>query len=81
MSLEQPPNSLSQANLDASNKSPVYVAIAIGFALATGGVILRGLARCKSKAAFGWDDYSIIVALVSCPTPHFSLRSSMLKNR
>ena len=65
MSFDLPPNKLSQAELDASNKSPVYVAIAVGFVLATGGVTLRCLARRKSKATFGWDDYTIIFALVS----------------
>ena len=65
MSFELPPNNFSQAELNASNKSPVYVAVAVGFAFATGSVILRTLARHKSKATFGWDDYSIIFALVS----------------
>lgn len=63
MSFELPPNNFSQAELNASNKSPVYVAVAVGFAFATGSVILRTLARRKSKATFGWDDYSIIFAL------------------
>lgn len=71
MSFELPSNSLSQAELDASNKSPIYVAVAVGFALATGGVILRFLARRKSEATFGWDDYAIIFALVSSPASHF----------
>ena len=65
MSFELPPSSLSQADLEASNKSPVYVAVAVGFALATGCVILRCVARRKSDATFGWDDYTIIFALVS----------------
>ena len=65
MSFELPPNTLSQAELEASNKNPVYVAVAVGFVLATGGVILRCVARRKSEATFGWDDYTIIFALVS----------------
>lgn len=69
MSFELPSNTLSQADLDASNKSPVYVAVAVGFVLATGGVILRAVARRKSEATFGWDDYTIIFALVSSPAP------------
>ena len=64
MSFELPPNSLSQAELDQSNKSPIYVAVAVGFALATGGVILRAVARRKAKTTLGWDDYTIIIALV-----------------
>ena len=64
MSLQGPTN-LSQADLEASNKKPIYVATAVGFGLATGSVILRGLARRKSKAFFGLDDYAIVFALVS----------------
>lgn len=64
MSFELPPDSLSQAELDKSNKTPVYVAVAVGFALATGGVILRAVARRKAKTTLGWDDYTIILALV-----------------
>ena len=65
-----PPNNSTPAELEASNKKPVYVAVAVGFVLATGGVILRILARRiskrrTSKANFGWDDYTIIFALVS----------------
>ena len=65
MSLKLPANNFSQADLEASNKKPVYVATAVGFALATGSVILRGIARRKSRAKFSWDDYTIVVALVS----------------
>ena len=64
MSLEIRPN-ISQADLEASNKTPIYVASAVGLGLATGSVILRGIARQKSKALFGWDDYTIVFALVS----------------
>ncbi|CAD6575983.1 MAG: hypothetical protein ASARMPREDX12_007667 [Alectoria sarmentosa] len=64
MSFQLPSNNLSQADLDASNKSPVYVAVAVGFVLATAGVILRAVARRKSAAAFAWDDYTIIFALI-----------------
>lgn len=71
MSFELPPNSLSQAELNQSNKTPVYVAVAVGFALATGGVILRALARRKAQTTLGWDDYTIIFALVRFPVPHF----------
>lgn len=67
MSFELPPNQLSQADLNASHKTPVYVGVAVGFALATGSVILRGVSRGKSKGTFGWDDYSIVIALVSLP--------------
>ena len=67
MSFQLPTNSLSQADLQASNKSPVYVAVAVGFVLATGAVILRCLARHKSQATFGWDDYTILFALVGLP--------------
>lgn len=66
MSLERRTN-ISQADLEPSNKMPIYVASAVGLGLATGSVILRGIARQKSKALFGWDDYTIIVALVSHP--------------
>lgn len=69
MSFELPPNHLSQADLDASNKTSVYVGLAVGVTLATGSVILRGLSRGKSKATFGWDDYTIVFALVSLLTP------------
>lgn len=69
MSFQLPSNTLSQADLDASNKSPVYVAVAVGFLLATAGVILRAAARRKSQATFAWDDYTIIFALVSSPAP------------
>ena len=65
MSFALPANKLSQADLEASNKKPVYVATAVGFALATGSVILRGIARRKSRAKFAWDDYTIVFALVS----------------
>ena len=65
MSFKLPANNLSQADLEASNKTPVYVATAVGFALATGSVILRVIARRKSKANLGWDDYSIVFAIVS----------------
>ena len=69
MSFALPANKLSQADLEASNKKPVYVATAVGFALATGSVILRGIARGiarrKSRAKkFAWDDYTIVFALV-----------------
>lgn len=64
MSFKSPADSLSQAELDRSNKSPVYVAVAIGFALATGGVVLRAVARRKAKTTLGWDDYTILFALV-----------------
>lgn len=64
MSFGLAPNQLPQADLQASNKSPVYVAVAVGFVLATGGVVLRCLARRKSQATFGWDDYTIIFALI-----------------
>lgn len=67
MSFGLAPNQLPQADLQASNKSPVYVAVAVGFVLATGGVVLRCLARRKSQATFGWDDYTIIFALVRPP--------------
>ena len=65
MSFELPTNNFSQADLEASNKKPIYVATAVGSALATGSVILRGIARRKSKAKFAWDDYTIVFALVS----------------
>ena len=65
MSFELPTKIFSQADLEASNKKPVYVATAVGFALATGSVILRGIARRKSRAKFAWDDYTIVFALVS----------------
>lgn len=71
MSFELPPNSLSQAELDQSNKTPVYVSVAVGFALATGGVILRAVARRKAKTTLAWDDYTIILALVCPPSLHF----------
>lgn len=61
----EPSTQLSRSDLEASNKTPVYVASAVGFALATGSVILRGVARHMSKASFGWDDYTIVLALVS----------------
>lgn len=64
MSLERRTN-ISQADIEASNKMPIYVASAVGLGLATGSVILRGVARQKSKALFGWDDYTIVFALVS----------------
>ncbi|CAF9942111.1 hypothetical protein IMSHALPRED_003206 [Imshaugia aleurites] len=64
MSFELPSNRLSQADLNASNKDSIYAAVAVGFTLATGGVILRVLARRKSEATFGWDDYTIGFALV-----------------
>lgn len=63
MSFELPTNTLSPADLEASNKTPIYVAVGVGFVLATGGVILRLAARRKSKAALGWDDYTIVLAL------------------
>lgn len=81
MSFEIPANSFSQADLDASNKSPVYVSVAVGFALATGGVIFRVLARRKSRATFGWDDYTIVLALVSSPVPHLPPTSGILWKR
>ena len=56
---------MSQADLEASNKIPIYVASAVGLGLATGSVILRGIARRKCKTFFGWDDYTIVFALVS----------------
>ena len=56
---------MSQDDLEASNKMPIYVASAVGLGLATASVILRGIARQKSKALFGWDDYTIVLALVS----------------
>ena len=65
MSFGPPTNNFSQVDLEASNKSPIYVATAVGFALATGSVILRGIARRKNRAKFGWDDYTIVCALVS----------------
>lgn len=68
MSFELPPNHLSQADLNASDKKSVYVSVAVGFTLATGSVILRCLSRGKSKATFGWDDYTIAFALVSLLT-------------
>lgn len=68
MSFELPTNKFPQAYLEASNKKPVYVATAVGFVLSTGSVILRGLARRKSRARFAWDDYTIVFALVSLPT-------------
>lgn len=40
------------------------MAVAVGFVLATGAVILRLVARRKSRATLGWDDYTIIFALV-----------------
>ena len=64
MSFQLPPNDFTPAELAASKKAPVYVAVAVGFVLATGAVILRILARRISKASFGWDDYTIIFALV-----------------
>ena len=68
-----PTDNLSQADLEASNKTPVYVATAIGSALATGSVILRGIARRiarrKSKAKSSWEDYTIVLALVSLLFP------------
>ncbi|CAF9942908.1 MAG: hypothetical protein ALECFALPRED_010215 [Alectoria fallacina] len=76
MSFQLPSNTLSQADLDASNKSPVYVAVAVGFLLATAGVILRAAARRKSQATFAWDDYTIIFALVG--TRSFSMRQTSL---
>ena len=71
MSFELPSGRLSQADLDASNQTPVYAAVAVGFVLATGGVILRYIARRKSKSTFDWDDYTIVFALVSCILPYF----------
>ena len=69
MSFELPTNNFSQAELEASNKKPIYVATGVGFVLATGSVILRGIARrksrAKSRAKFAWDDYTIVFALVS----------------
>ncbi|KAM0793996.1 hypothetical protein BDR22DRAFT_877109 [Usnea florida] len=64
MSFQLPPNDFTPAELAASKKAPVYVAVAVGFVLATGAVILRVLARRISKASFGWDDYTITFALL-----------------
>ena len=65
MSFQLPTNKFSQADLEASNKKPVYIATAVGLVLATGSVILRAIARRKSKAEFSWEDYAIVFALVS----------------
>ena len=76
MSFEFPSNNLSQADLEASNQKPVYAAVAVGLVLATGGVILRFIARRKSKkASYGWDDYMIVIALVSALRLHHTPRS------
>lgn len=81
MSFQLPSNSLSKVDLEASNKSPVYVAVAVGFVLATGSVILRCVARRNSKTSLSWNDYTIFFALVSslalrsiitCLTPHLA---------
>ena len=65
MSLQPSSNSLSPAYLGESNKTPVYVAVAVGFVLSNAGVILRGIAKRKADAPVGWDDYTILFALVS----------------
>ena len=69
MSIQLPPNKFSAAELEASNKHPIYIAVTISLVLATGAVLLRGKARHMSKAAFGWDDYSIVFALVNFLQP------------
>lgn len=69
MSFQLPPNDFTPAELEESKKKPIYAAVAVGFVLATGAVILRVIARriskakFGSKAGFGWDDYTIIFAL------------------
>ena len=79
MSFQLPPNDFTPAELKESNKKPIYAAVAVGFVLATGAVILRLIARRISKAnKFGWDDYTIIFALVNSFSPPSSLFQSRL---
>ena len=77
MSFQLPPDDFTPAELKESNKKPIYAAVAVGFVLATGAVILRAIARRISKANFGWDDYTIIFALVNS----FSFPSSRIQSR
>ena len=77
MSFQLPPNDFTPAELHESNKKPIYAAVAVGFVLATGAVILRVIARRISNAKFGWEDHTIIFALVK----YFSHPSSVFQSR
>ena len=78
MSFQLPPNDFTPAELKESNKKGIYAAVAVGFVLATGAVILRVIARRISKGKFGWDDYTIIFALVKSFSPPSGVFQSRL---
>lgn len=57
----------SSANVNGSQTKEIYGAVITITTIATVAVILRIVARRKSEASFSYDDYSIVLALVSIP--------------
>lgn len=44
----------------------LYASCIILAVAATAAVVLRGVAKRKAQQKFGWDDYTILLGLVSC---------------
>lgn len=58
---------VSSANGSGSQTKEIYGAVTTITIIATVAVILRIVARRKSEASLSYDDYSIVLALVSIP--------------
>ena len=58
---------VSSANGSGTETKAIYGAVVTVTILATVAVILRFVARRKSDAAFSYDDYTIVLALVTFP--------------
>ena len=58
------PGGFTTEELAKSEAPAIYASMAVTFVIATLAVILRYVARVRSKAHISWDDYTILLALV-----------------
>ena len=65
-----------QEHISDDRRTDVIVANAICFAIAVIAVTLRFTSRRLARVYYGWDDWSVMVALVSC----HSVRAGILSN-
>ena len=66
MSIYQTPQfqGFTKEELAQTEAHSIYASVAIVTIIATVGVILRFISRNKSKTRLGYDDYTILLALV-----------------
>ena len=58
---------------DQDTRPDIVAASACGLVVSIVPVVARIIVRRQLKVKFGWDDYTILLALVSLDLPHYDL--------